>query len=72
MQVAESRGIKIKQSYDNDGKDWRSLINVIVKTSARSRNVSGTLFTGKEPRIVNIEDVPIEVKACRKHDLYSQ
>lgn len=62
LQVAESRGIKIKQSYDNDGKDWRSMINVIVTTSARTRNVTGTLFTGKEPRIVNVESVPIEIK----------
>ncbi len=61
LQVAESRGITIKQSYDNDGKEWRSMINLIVKTSARTRNVTGTLFTGKEPRIVNIESVPIEV-----------
>ncbi len=62
MQVAESRGIQIRQSYDNDGKDWRSLINLVVKTAENDRNVSGTLFTGKEPRIVNIEGVPIEVK----------
>lgn len=62
MQVAESRGIQIKQSYDNDGQDWRSLINVVVTTSERTRNVTGTLFTGKEPRIVNIEGVPVEVK----------
>ena len=63
LQVAESRGIKIKQSYDNNGKDWRSMINIVVTSSGdRVRNVSGTLFTGKEPRIVNIEGVPVEVK----------
>ncbi len=62
LQVAENRGIHIKQSYDNNGKDWRSMINVIVTTSARTRNVTGTLFTGKEPRIVNVEGVPIEVR----------
>ncbi|MGH1377737.1 MAG: phosphoglycerate dehydrogenase [Alphaproteobacteria bacterium] len=61
LQVAESRGIQIKQSYDNNGQEWRSLINVIVTTAERTRNVTGTLFTGKEPRIVNIEGVHIEV-----------
>ncbi|MGB0720643.1 MAG: phosphoglycerate dehydrogenase, partial [Bdellovibrionales bacterium] len=60
-QIAESRGIEIKQSYNDESKDWRSMINVIVTTSERTRNVTGTLFTGKEPRIVNIEGVPIEV-----------
>jgi len=59
-QVAQSRGIEIKQSYNEDAKNWRSMINVIVTTQERVRNVTGTLFTGKEPRIVNIEGVPIE------------
>lgn len=61
MQVAEARGITLKQSYDNKSDQWRSMINVIVKTEERERNVTGTLFTGKEPRIVDIEGVPIEV-----------
>lgn len=60
MQIAESRGIKISSSYSETGKNWRSMINVVVKTEERERNVTGTLFTGKEPRIVNIEGVPIE------------
>lgn len=60
-QIAQSRGIEIKQSYNEDAKNWRSMINVIVTTDERVRNVTGTLFTGKEPRIVNIEGVPIEV-----------
>lgn len=60
MQVAESRGIQIKQSYDKTPRNWRSMINLIVTSSTRTRNVTGTLFTGKEPRIVNIEGVPIE------------
>ena len=59
-QVAQSRGIDIKQSYNEDAKNWRSMINVVVTTEDRVRNVTGTLFTGREPRIVNIEGVPIE------------
>lgn len=62
LQVAESRGITIKQSYDNTSKNWRSMINLVVTTTGRTRNVTGTLFTGKEPRIVNIEGVPIEAR----------
>ena len=41
-------------------KDWRSVITVTVETEQRNRSVSGTLFTGKEPRIVDIEGVRIE------------
>lgn len=69
LQIAENTGIQIKQSYDNDGQNWRSMINVIIKTSERERNVTGTLFTGKEPRIVNVEGVPIEV-ALSEHMLF--
>jgi len=61
LQIAKARGISIKQSYDEDGVNWRSVVNVVVKSKNRTRNITGTLFTGKEPRIVNVEDVPIEV-----------
>lgn len=61
MQIAQARGIELKQSYNDESKNWRSMINVVVTTDKRERNVTGTLFTGKEPRIVNIEGVPIEV-----------
>ncbi len=60
MQIAQSRGIELKQSYNDEQKNWRSMINVIVTSEERTRNVTGTLFTGKEPRIVNVEGVPIE------------
>ncbi len=69
MSVAESRGINIKQSYDKSSRQWRSMINVIITTDKRTRNVTGTLFTGKEPRIVNIETVPIEA-ALTSHMLF--
>ena len=69
LQVAKARGIEIKQSYSGSSKDWRSMINVIVTEGDRSRNVTGTLFTGKEPRIVNIEGVPIEA-ALSKYMLF--
>ena len=65
LKVAEARGIKIKQSYDKNGRNWRSMINLIVKTTKRTRNVTGTLFTGKEPRVVNIEGVPVEAALTR-------
>jgi D-3-phosphoglycerate dehydrogenase len=42
---------------------------VYIKTDDRARNVTGTLFTGKEPRIVNIEGVPIEA-AITDHMLF--
>ena len=60
MSVAEARGIKLSETKTGSSKDWRSLITVKVETEQRDRSVSGTLFTGKEPRIVEIEGVRIE------------
>ena len=60
MSIAESRGIEVSETHSGSSKDWRSVIVVNVETEARTRSVSGTLFTGKEPRIVDIEGVQIE------------
>lgn len=69
MAIAEARGIEISQSYSGSSKDWRSVIEVKVTAGGEMRNVTGTLFTGKEPRIVNIEGVPVEA-ALAAHMLF--
>ena len=58
--VAEGRGIDVSETKGGSSKDWRSVITVNIKTEDRERSISGTLFTGKEPRIVDIEGVRIE------------
>ena len=60
LSVAESRGIDVSVTTSGSSKDFRSLITVKVIKESRTQEVAGTLFTGKEPRIVNIESVPIE------------
>ncbi len=60
MSVAEARGIELSETKNGSSKDWRSVVTVTVETEQRNRSVSGTLFTGKEPRIVDIEGVQIE------------
>lgn len=69
LQVAEARGIKISQSYTGSSADWRSMVNLVVKTSKRERSIKGTLFTGKEPRIVEVEGMSIEA-ALSSHMLF--
>ncbi len=69
LQIAQDRNITISETSTGSSKDFRSFINVEVITEKRKRNVTGTLFTGKEPRIVNVEDVPIEA-AILEHMLY--
>ncbi len=60
MKIAEDRGIQVTESRSATSKEHRSLIALTVETESRTRTVSGTLFTGREPRIVNIEGVPVE------------
>lgn len=60
MAIAKARGIQISESRVEVASDQRTKITVTVETEARKRSVSGTLFTGREPRIVNIEGVPVE------------
>lgn len=69
LQIAEARGIKISQTYTGSSADWRSMINLVIKTDKRDRNLKGTLFTGKEPRIVEVEGVPVEA-ALASHMLF--
>ncbi len=69
MAIAQSRGIQISESRSETSKEHRSLIALTVETDQRTRTISGTLFTGREPRIVNIEGVPIEA-ALSKNMLF--
>lgn len=69
MSIAEQRGIKISESRTATTTDQRTKITVNVQTEARERSISGTLFTGREPRIVNIEGVPVEA-ALSDHMLF--
>jgi len=58
--MAESKGIQISETKSGSQKDFRSLITVTIVSENRTKTLAGTLFTGREPRIVNIEGVPIE------------
>lgn len=65
MSIAQARGISISESRAATSKEHRSLIALTVETESRTRTVSGTLFTGREPRIVSIEGVPIEAALAK-------
>lgn len=65
MTIAESKGIQISETKSGSQKDFRSLITVTIVSENRTRAVAGTLFTGREPRIVNVEGVPIEAALAK-------
>ena len=54
-------GIEVRESRVSEIEDYTSLIALTVKTSKTAGHVSGTLFGRKDPRIVSIESMRVEV-----------
>nr|CRH08193.1 D-3-phosphoglycerate dehydrogenase [Candidatus Magnetococcus massalia] len=60
--VAEQRGIQVVESTTSGTGAFTSLIRVVVTTERRSRCVTGTLFNGTEPRLISMDEIPIEAQ----------
>lgn len=61
MYVAKQRGIKVQETRVPAPENFTNLIVIELKTDVESHQVSGTVFTDKLPRIVNIDGYPLEV-----------
>lgn len=72
--IAKSKGIKVSEMESDDNDDFQTAIRIKVESENREREITGTLFAGKEPRIVDVEGVPVEVAVSntmlyiRNHD----
>ncbi|MDH3702356.1 MAG: phosphoglycerate dehydrogenase [Alphaproteobacteria bacterium] len=60
--LARDRGIDISETIHETPGDYETQITVTAVTERRSRCVSGTLFGGDRPRIVEINQFPIEAE----------
>lgn len=58
--IARERGINVKESKVSDVEDFTSLITLKVKAGNKTGIVSGALYNKKDPRIVQIDEFPIE------------
>ncbi len=58
--IAKDRGIEVKVSKSSDTREYTSLITIKVKAGAKEMSVSGTLNSKKEPRIIQVDDFPME------------
>lgn len=58
--LAQERGIKIQEAKSNQEEEFVNLINVELVTDKEKINVSGTLFSNREPRIVKIDNFYME------------
>jgi D-3-phosphoglycerate dehydrogenase len=58
--LAKERGIRVSETISSEVEDYSSLITVELTTDKSKRQVSGTLFGRKEPRIVRVDDYRLE------------
>lgn len=58
--IAKDRGIEVKVSKSNDTREYTSLITIKARAGAKEVSVAGTLNSKKEPRIIQVDDFPME------------
>ncbi|MHB8846380.1 MAG: phosphoglycerate dehydrogenase [Nitrospirota bacterium] len=58
--IAKDRGIEVKVSKSDDTTEYTSLVTLKVKAGGRDSSVAGTLNSKKEPRIIQVDNFPME------------
>ena len=58
--IAKDRGIEVKVSQSQDTTEYTSLLTLRVKSDGKETVVIGTLNSRKEPRIVQVDNFPME------------
>ncbi len=67
--IARERGIRIGEVKRDGAGDYQTLIRISVETDKFTRSISGTLFGGDKPRVVEIKGIQVEA-ALSPHMLY--
>jgi D-3-phosphoglycerate dehydrogenase len=60
--LARERNVEIAEVRHERETDYHTLVRVTVRTSDGDRSVAGTLFAGREPRLVEIIGINIEAE----------
>ncbi|MFO1255834.1 MAG: phosphoglycerate dehydrogenase [Sphingomonadaceae bacterium] len=60
--LAKERGIEVREVRSEKEGDYHTLIRVSVKTDAGERSVAGTLFSNREPRLVELFGIKVEAE----------
>jgi len=59
--IAQDRGIEIDESKNKDAGDYISLITLTVQSSGGTNKAKGALFSRRDPRIIELNNYPLEV-----------
>lgn len=58
--IAKDRGIEVNVSRSSGVTEYTSLVTIRVHTGNRDMSAAGTLNSKKEPRIIQVDDFPME------------
>jgi D-3-phosphoglycerate dehydrogenase len=67
--MARDHGIDVAETVHDRPSAYQTLVRLTVETAGMSRSVSGTLFAGSRPRIVEIKGIKVEADFA-PHMLY--
>ncbi|HUO99241.1 MAG TPA: phosphoglycerate dehydrogenase, partial [Rhizomicrobium sp.] len=67
--VAREHGIDVSETVHERDSEYQTLVRITIESDEMKRAVSGTLFAGSKPRIVEIKDIKVEADFGR-HMLY--
>jgi D-3-phosphoglycerate dehydrogenase len=59
--IAKERGIEVKEVKSSDAGDFTSVIRVRIEAGKKTHRVAGTLYSRKDPRIIEIDNFRVEV-----------
>jgi len=59
--IAKERGIEIKETKSAGAGNYQSMLALRIKAKDKERYFAGTLFSKKDPRIVQIDDFAVEI-----------
>ncbi len=60
--IARERGVDVAEVKHERDSDYNSIIRISVTTDKFTRSISGTLFGGRHPRVVEIKGIEIEAE----------
>jgi D-3-phosphoglycerate dehydrogenase len=63
--TARERGIQIVENRRKDARNYKSLVSVRVETEGGARSVSGTVFEGPSPRVVQVDAFDIDLRPSK-------
>ncbi|MEM8916348.1 MAG: phosphoglycerate dehydrogenase [Pseudomonadota bacterium] len=60
--IARERNVRIIESQCDSAGDYLTLIRLTVETENRTRSTAGSLVGGELPRVIEIENIPMELE----------